>query len=740
MKRWILIGMVVASGMTIQAQNKLPEKFPYQDTSLTAEERADDLLKRLTLEEKASLMMNGSPAIPRLSIKAYGWWNEALHGLARTGLATVFPQAIGMGASFDDSLLYEVFTAVSDEARAKSRRLDSKGNLTRYQALTVWTPNVNIFRDPRWGRGQETYGEDPYLTSRLGVAVVNGLQGPDTARYNKLHACAKHYAVHSGPEWNRHSFNAENISPRDLWETYLPAFEALVTQADVEAVMGAYNRTNEEPCCAHSYLMEEVLRDKWHFEGHYVSDCWAIRDFHEGHHVTAFPEDSAALALEKGCDLNCGCTYEYILQAYKQGKVTEEEIRRSAERLFTTRYLLGLFDHSSLDEIPYNVVGCKEHRELAYQAAVESCVLLKNDGTLPLSLKDNKRMAVIGPNADSHAALVGNYNGTPPRSITVVEGITRICEDTGWDVNYAEGCLLYDDPSVRKVFQNYRIPEAVALAESCDLAIVCVGLDSTLEGEQGDVGNAFASGDKPDLLLPKIQRDLVEQVIATGTPVILIDLAGSPIDLSAYEDQVPAILHAWYPGGEGGRAIADILFGKVSPGGKLPLTFYYNDGPLPDITDYHMTGRTYRYFEGRPWKPFGFGLTYGELQITEAKVTEVDYTKEIPSAQITIHCQNPTDRDLSDVIQVYVHVNGSSNEVPNHKLAAFERIRLDAGESKEFRITIPPMAFTTVDNSGNRVFDGTSATLYLGFSQPDLTEEDQKIYTGNRGQVFAVTL
>ena len=602
----------------------------------------------------------------------------------------------------------------------------------------MWSPNINIFRDPRWGRGQETYGEDPVLTASLGCAFVEGLQTKRDG-YLTTAACAKHFAVHSGPEALRHSFDAK-ATKKDLWETYLPAFEALVTQADVEAVMGAYNRTNEEPCCAHSYLMEEVLRDKWHFEGHYVSDCWAIRDFHEGHHVTAFPEDSAALALEKGCDLNCGCTYEYILQAYKQGKVTEEEIRRSAERLFTTRYLLGLFDHSSLDEIPYNVVGCKEHRELAYQAAVESCVLLKNDGTLPLSLKDNKRMAVIGPNADSHAALVGNYNGTPPRSITVVEGITRICEDTGWDVNYAEGCLLYDDPSVRKVFQNYRIPEAVALAESCDLAIVCVGLDSTLEGEQGDVGNAFASGDKPDLLLPKIQRDLVEQVIATGTPVILIDLAGSPIDLSAYEDQVPAILHAWYPGGEGGRAIADILFGKVSPGGKLPLTFYYNDGPLPDITDYHMTGRTYRYFEGRPWKPFGFGLTYGELQITEAKVTEVDYTKEIPSAQITIHCQNPTDRDLSDVIQVYVHVNGSSNEVPNHKLAAFERIRLDAGESKEFRITIPPMAFTTVDNSGNRVFDGTSATLYLGFSQPDLTEEDQKIYTGNRGQVFAVAL
>lgn len=703
-----------------------------------AREKATALVAQMTIEEAASQLLHSSPAIPRLGIPAYDWWNEALHGVARAGTATCYPQAIGLGATFDRELLQKIAGSIALEARAKYNAYSRLGDRTRYKGVTMWSPNINIFRDPRWGRGQETYGEDPVLTASLGCAFVEGLQTKRDG-YLTTAACAKHFAVHSGPEALRHSFDAK-ATKKDLWETYLPAFEALVTQADVEAVMGAYNRTNEEPCCAHSYLMEEVLRDKWHFEGHYVSDCWAIRDFHEGHHVTAFPEDSAALALEKGCDLNCGCTYEYILQAYKQGKVTEEEIRRSAERLFTTRCLLGLFDHSSLDEIPYNVVGCKEHRELAYQAAVESCVLLKNDGTLPLSLKDNKRMAVIGPNADSHAALVGNYNGTPPRSITVVEGITRICEDTGWDVNYAEGCLLYDDPSVRKVFQNYRIPEAVALAESCDLAIVCVGLDSTLEGEQGDVGNAFASGDKPDLLLPKIQRDLVEQVIATGTPVILIDLAGSPIDLSAYEDQVSAILHAWYPGGEGGRAIADILFGKVSPGGKLPLTFYYNDGPLPDITDYHMTGRTYRYFEGRPWKPFGFGLTYGELQITEAKVTEVDYTKEIPSAQITIHCQNPTDRDLSDVIQVYVHVNGSSNEVPNHKLAAFERIRLDAGESKEFRITIPPMAFTTVDNSGNRVFDGTSATLYLGFSQPDLTEEDQKIYTGNRGQVFAVTL
>lgn len=703
-----------------------------------AREKAAALVAEMTIEEAASQLLHSSPAIPRLGVPAYDWWSEALHGVARAGTATCYPQAIGLGATFDRDLLQNIAGSIALEARAKYNAYSRQGDRTRYKGVTMWSPNINIFRDPRWGRGQETYGEDPVLTATLGCAFVEGLQ-TERDGYLTTAACAKHFAVHSGPEALRHSFDAK-ATQKDLWETYLPAFEALVTQADVEAVMGAYNRTNGEPCCAHSYLMDDVLRGKWHFEGHFVSDCWAIRDFHEGHHVTAFPEDSAALALEKGCDLNCGCTYEYILQAYKQGKVSEEEIRRSAVRLFTTRYLLGLFDHSSLDEIPYNVVGCKEHRELAYQAAVESCVLLKNDGTLPLSLKDKKRVAVIGPNADSPAALVGNYNGTPPRTVTVVEGITRICEDTDWDVNYAEGCLLYDDPAVRKVFQNYRIPEAVALAESSDLAILCVGLDATLEGEQGDVSNAFASGDKPDLLLPKIQRDLVEQVLATGTPVVLVDLAGSSIDLSAYEDRVSAILHAWYPGGEGGRAIADILFGRVSPGGKLPLTFYYNDSPLPDITDYRMTGRTYRYFEGNPWKPFGFGLTYGELQITEAKISRVDDTKEIPTVQITVHCQNSTDRDLSDVLQVYVHVNGSANEVPNHKLAAFMRIRLEAGADGEFRIEVPAVAFTTVDESGNRSCDGTSATLYVGFSQPEYTEECQKTYEYGRGQIFEIPL
>ena len=426
MKRWILIGMVVASGMTIQAQNKLPEKFPYQDTSLTAEERADDLLKRLTLEEKASLMMNGSPAIPRLSIKAYGWWNEALHGLARTGLATVFPQAIGMGASFDDSLLYEVFTAVSDEARAKSRRLDSKGNLTRYQALTVWTPNVNIFRDPRWGRGQETYGEDPYLTSRLGVAVVNGLQGPDTARYNKLHACAKHYAVHSGPEWNRHSFNAENISLRDLWETYLPAFKTLVQEAKVKEVMCAYNRFEGEPCCGSNRLLTQILRDEWGFDGVVVSDCGAVSDFWQKRKHETHPDAASASAdaVLNGTDVECGNSYKSLPDAVKAGLITENQIDISVKRLLKARFELGEMDENVWTGISSDVVDSPKHRQLALQMARETMTLLQNNNNI-LPLSKQAKIALIGPNANDSVMQWGNYNGLPSHTITLLEGMQR---------------------------------------------------------------------------------------------------------------------------------------------------------------------------------------------------------------------------------------------------------------------------------------------------------------------------
>ena len=707
----------------------------------TFRERAEELVAQMTLEEKVSQTLHGAAEIERLGIPKYNWWNEALHGIARTGTATLFPQAIGLAASFDEELVAEMADIIATEGRAKYNMHVKYGDRDIYKGLTYWAPNVNIFRDPRWGRGHETYGEDPYLTSRLGVRFIQALQGDDPV-YMKAAACAKHFAVHSGPEGERHYFNAV-ASKQDMYETYLPAFKACVQEGKVEAVMGAYNRTNGEPCCGSKTLLQDILREEWGFEGHVVSDCWAVRDFHENHHVTNAPVESVTMAMNHGCDLNCGCTYPHLVQAVREGRVDEKRINEAVINLFTTRMKLGMFEEPGtvpFDSIPYTENDTPEHNRINEKISEKTLVLLKNEGgLLPLNKNNMKTIGVIGPNANSRAALVGNYEGTASRYVTVLEGIQDYVGDDV-RVMYSEGCALFKDRVCVLSEPNDRLAEVKGVCEASDVVIVCLGLDATLEGEEGDTGNEFASGDKPDLLLPKIQRDLVEQVLATGTPVILVDLAGSPIDLSAYEDQVSAILHAWYPGGEGGRAIADILFGRISPGGKLPLTFYYNNNPLPDITDYHMTGRTYRYLEGRPWKPFGFGLTYGELQITEAKVSEVEYTREIPSAQITLHCQNPTDRDLSDVIQIYVHVNGSANEVPNHKLAAFERIRLGAGADKELRIEVPAVAFTTVDDSGNRNCDGTSVTLYVGFAQPDLTEEGQKTYEYGRGQILEIPL
>lgn len=705
-----------------------------------AKRKAEALVSQMTLEEAASQLKYDAPAIERLGIPEYNWWNEALHGVARAGVATCFPQAIGLGATFDTALVLELAKAIALEARAKYNTYASHGDRTQYKGVTLWAPNINIFRDPRWGRGQETFGEDPQLTAQMGCAMIKGLQEKKDG-FMTTAACAKHLAVHSGPEALRHEFDAK-ASKKDLWETYLPAFEACVKEAGVEAVMGAYNRTNGEPCCAHEYLMNEVLRGKWGFKGHYVSDCWAIRDFHEKHHITAEPEDSVALALEKGCDLNCGCTYQRILNAYEQGKITREQIDKSAVRLFTTRYLLGLFDKSELDKIPYSVVGCRKHLELAYRAAVESCVLLKNDGTLPLDKKKYKTIAVIGPNADSTAALVGNYNGTPPRAVTLLQGISNICFENNIEVHYAQGCHLYDNTPPKKPHLGYFVTEGVIAAQNSDLTILCVGLDASLEGEQGDRGNQFASGDKPDLLLPESQRVLIEEVAKTGKPFIIVNATGSPIDLSAYEQQAKAILQVWYSGGEGGRAVADILFGKASPQGKLPVTFYYNDNTIPDIRDYSMRGRTYRYMTEKPWKPFGFGLTYGELEIDSVSVITEESDREkllVEKAEaggwyiriadrelydraaregleIEAVCSAKCDTSVSEVLQVYVHVNGTDNEIPNAKLAAFERINAGAGEKTMRRLTIPAGAFTTVDDDGVRKSDGDGAYIYVGFS------------------------
>ena len=680
-----------------------------------AEERAVHLVDQMTVEEMAAQLRYDAPAIERLHIPAYNWWSEGLHGVARAGTATVFPQAIGLAATFDPVLIEKIGDTIATEARAKYNAASAHGDRDIYKGLTIWSPNVNIFRDPRWGRGHETYGEDPYLTSRLGESFVKGLQGDGS--YLKTAACAKHFAVHSGPEKERHHFDAK-ATRKDMWETYLPAFQACV-EAGVESVMGAYNRTNGEPCCANTYLMEEVLRGKWHFEGHYVSDCWAIKDFHENHKVTRNAEESAYLALEKGCDLNCGCTYREIMPAYKKGDLPLSLIRRAAIRLFTTRFLLGMFDKTEYDEIPYETIACKEHLALAKKAAEESIVLLKNDGILPLKKKKGMTIGVIGPNADSREALIGNYHGTPPRYITVLEGIQDYLGEDG-RVLYAQGCHLYKDREEALAQPDDRISEAVSCAEHADVVVLCLGLDETLEGEEGDTGNSYASGDKLDLLLPPPQQRLLEAVAKTKKPFIVCLLAGSAMDLNFADQEAAAILQAFYPGAEGGREVARLLFGEYSPSGKLPVTIYRDLTEMPAFTDYTMRGRTYRYLTKKPLYPFGYGLTYSDCVIDEIQ-PEKEYTYEDAvkdGIEIKVHVENRGSYDTDEVLQGYVKVQ-SPNEVLHPKLSVFARIHIKAGEGQWISLHISKTAFSTVTEDGERVYDGKKAQIFIGFGQPD---------------------
>ncbi len=680
-----------------------------------AEERAVHLVDQMTVEEMASQLRYDAPAIERLHIPAYNWWSEGLHGVARAGTATVFPQAIGLAATFDPVLIEKIGDTIATEARAKYNAASAHGDRDIYKGLTIWSPNVNIFRDPRWGRGHETYGEDPYLTSRLGESFVKGLQGDGS--YLKTAACAKHFAVHSGPEKERHHFDAK-ATRKDMWETYLPAFQACV-EAGVESVMGAYNRTNGEPCCANTYLMEEVLRGKWHFEGHYVSDCWAIKDFHENHKVTRNAEESAYLALEKGCDLNCGCTYREIMPAYKKGDLPLSLIRRAAIRLFTTRFLLGMFDKTEYDEIPYETIACKEHLALAKKAAEESIVLLKNDGILPLKKKKGMTIGVIGPNADSREALIGNYHGTPPRYITVLEGIQDYLGEDG-RVLYAQGCHLYKDREEALAQPDDRISEAVSCAEHADVVVLCLGLDETLEGEEGDTGNSYASGDKLDLLLPPPQQRLLEAVAKTKKPFIVCLLAGSAMDLNFADQEAAAILQAFYPGAEGGREVARLLFGEYSPSGKLPVTIYRDLTEMPAFTDYTMRGRTYRYLTKKPLYPFGYGLTYSDCVIDEIQ-PEKEYTYEDAvkdGIEIKVHVENRGSYDTEEVLQGYVKVQ-SPNEVLHPKLGVFARIHIKVGEGQWISLHISKTAFSTVTEDGERVYDGKKAQIFIGFGQPD---------------------
>ena len=706
-----------------------------------ARKKAEALVGKMTLEEKAEQLKYGAPALKRLGIPAYNWWNEGLHGVARAGQATVFPQAIGMAATFDTDLVKEMADVVATEGRAKYNAYSGKNDRDIYKGLTFWSPNVNIFRDPRWGRGHETYGEDPYLTSRLGVAFVEGLQGDGETM--KAAACAKHFAVHSGPEAVRHEFDAE-ATPKDMEETYLPAFQALVQEAGVEAVMGAYNRTNGEPCCG-SPKLQKILREDWGFEGHFVSDCWAIRDFHEHHMVTKNIRESAALAINNGCDLNCGNTYLHILGAVQDGLVSEETITEAAIRLFTTRYLLGLFDGSEYDTIPYTEVESPAHLALAEKAAEESFVLLKNNGLLPLDRSKIRTIGVIGPNANSRAALVGNYHGTASRYVTVLEGLQ---DYLGEDVRVltGTGCELFRDRTENLAFPADRLSEAKIVADNSDVVILCVGLDETLEGEEGDTGNSYASGDKMDLQLPQVQRDLMEAVKETGKPVILCLMAGSDIDLSYASEHFDAVLQLWYPGAQGGKAAAKVLFGEVSPSGKLPVTFYESLDELPEFTDYRMAGRTYRYMKGKAQYPFGYGLTYGDVRVTGAMIAGCMATAcgcgskssdgGFDSQALTILAGicNAGTHATDEILQVYVKNHDCADPDKHPELCAFARIHLDAGEKKQIRIPVGHRALTVVGEDGIRRDGGKSYTFYVGCSQPDVRSEE---LTGKRAVEIA---
>ena len=690
-----------------------------------ARERAEELVNQMTVEEACSQLRYDAPAIPRLNIPEYNWWCEALHGVARAGTATSFPQAIGLGAAFDTELMGEIGEVIATEGRAKYNEYSSHGDRDIYKGLTFWSPNVNLFRDPRWGRGQETYGEDPYLISRLAVPFIKGIQGD--GEYMKGAACAKHFAVHSGPEALRHEFNA-TASEKDLWETYLPAFEACVTEAGVESVMGAYNRTNGEVCCGHSYI-QSIIKDKWGFKGHFVSDCWAVRDFHEKHKVTKSNEESAALALNKGCDLNCGCTYVHLMKAYNKGLVTEETIRQAAIRLFTTRFLLGMFDETEYDGLNYLDVETKEHIAVAKRASDESIVLLKNDGILPLDKDKNQVIAVIGPNADSRRPLIGNYYGTSSEYITAIEGI-REAAGENTRILYSEGCDLSrkkPDPLSR---EYNCIAEAEAVMDRSDLVILVIGLNETLEGEEGDEGNHYASGDKPDLAFPKPQQKLIDTVIKSGKPFITVVMTGSAMDLTLLSEHSSAIMQAWYPGARGGRSIGDIIFGKVNPSGKLPVTFYRNTDDLPDFEDYSMKGRTYRFIETEPLYPFGYGLTYSDVSIDEARI-EGDRTS---GARISVTVRNDSSMTAAEVVQVYAK-SDDVDEARNGKLAGFARVTCEGGKSVDIVIDIPSENLRVVRQDGSRVLPEGEIKLYVGFGQPDARTE---ALTGKKSAVLTI--
>lgn len=811
----------------------------YRTTSLAPEKRAELLLKELTLEEKVALMMDSSQPVERLGIKPYNWWNEALHGVARAGLATVFPQPIGMAASFSPETVYEVFDAVSDEARAKNAHYASQGSYERYQGLTMWTPTVNIYRDPRWGRGIETYGEDPYLTSRMGVMVVKGLQGTNDGKYDKLHACAKHFAVHSGPEWNRHSFNVEDLSARDLYETYLPPFEALVKEAGVKEVMCAYNRFEGKPCCGSDRLLMQILRGEWGFDGIVLSDCGAIADFYNehGHKVSPDAGSASAAAVLSGTDLECGSSYKALVQAVREGKIDEQDIDKAVVRLLEARFALGEMDDPeqvSWTKIPFSVVASAAHDSLALDIARKSMTLLQNkDDILPLK-RGGLTVAVMGPNANDSVMQWGNYNGMPSHTVTILDGIRnalgaddkliyeqgcswvertliqsvfnqcksaagqgftarywnnvkregdpvtttqvttpfRFCtsgatvfapgvnltdfsatynsvltpQQSGEVVfeiyTYGSGRLRINGEEVKRFFNthggrslNYTlqvkagtpyeieldfeyfrsdaqlnfdigfkkkvdIDASVARVKDADVVIFASGVSPVLEGEEMGVNlPGFKGGDRTDIELPSVQRELINALHRAGKKIILVNCSGSPIALEPETKNCKAILQAWYPGQAGGTAVAEVLFGDYNPAGRLPVTFYRNMSQLPDFEDYNMTGRTYRYMTQQPLFPFGYGLSYTTFEYGKLVLAN-DRIKSGEPLKLTVNVTNSGQRGGEEVVQVYLKKQEDA-EGPVKTLRAFKRVYIPAGKSVDVEFSLNDKELEWWDTQSN---------------------------------------
>lgn len=683
----------------------------YLDPAQPIDARVSDLISKMTLEEKVQQMMNAAPAIPRLNIQEYDWWNESLHGVARSGVATVFPQAIGLGATFDEDLIFRISSAISDEARAMYNAAMKQDYHKRYGGLTFWTPNINIFRDPRWGRGQETYGEDPFLTSSLGAAYVRGLQGDDPV-YLKAAACAKHYAVHSGPERLRHEFNAV-VSEKDLYETYLPAFKALV-DAGVESVMCAYNRTNDEPCCSSNTLLMDILRNKWGFKGHIVSDCGAVADLHSGHKVVATEAEAAALAVKSGVGLDCGTEYKSLLEAVEKGLIDEGQINKELAILLRTRFRLGMFDPAGknpYDKITPEVINSDEHRQLAREAALKSVVMLKNNGVLPL--KNNlSNYFITGPNAASVEALIGNYNGVNPEMVTILEGIAAAITP-GSQLQYRHGILL-DRPNANP------IDWTTGNTKISDANFVVLGITGLLEGEEGAAVASPHFGDRLDYNLPQNQIDFLKKICTDNDrPVIAIITGGSPMNLTEVHELADAVLLVWYPGEEGGHAVADIIFGKASPSGRLPITFPKSFDQLPAYDDYDMEGRTYRYMKEEPLYPFGFGLSYGKFEYSDLVLSASTLRRRSKEpVSVTVKVTNTGQHAAEEVVQLYITDRESKFRTPLFTLNGVRRVSIEPGKSAEVTFKITPEMLSIVGDSGEKVLEPGTFTISVGGSLP----------------------